>query len=101
MAARTSWSLSAQRVRYHGICDNCRDWSRGLLTTVAFLPQVIRTWRTRSTKDISLGMFSIYLTGIAIWLIYGLMLGDIPLIASNAVTFVLAGTIFLLKLRHG
>ena len=73
----------------------------GVLTTVAFLPQVIRTWKTRSTKDISLGMFSIYVAGIALWLAYGLMLGDLPLILSNIVTFVLAGTILLLKLRHG
>ncbi len=73
----------------------------GILTTVAFLPQVIRTWKTRSTRDISLGMFSIYVTGIFVWLVYGLMLGDLPLIASNAVTFCLSGTILLLKLRHG
>jgi MtN3 and saliva related transmembrane protein len=72
-----------------------------VLTTIAFLPQVIRTWRTRSTSDISLGMFVTYVTGILLWLVYGLMLGDIPLIASNAVTFVLSGIILGLKLRHG
>jgi MtN3 and saliva related transmembrane protein len=72
-----------------------------VLTTVAFLPQVIRTWRTSSTSDISLGMFVTYVTGIALWLVYGLMIHDIPLIASNAVTFVLSGVILLLKLRHG
>jgi MtN3 and saliva related transmembrane protein len=72
-----------------------------VLTTVAFLPQVIRTWRTRSTSDISLGMFVAYVTGIALWLVYGLMIRDVPLIASNAVTLVLSGTILLLKLRHG
>lgn len=72
-----------------------------VLTTVAFLPQVIRTWRTRSTSDISLGMFVAYVTGIALWLVYGLMIHDVPLIASNAVTLVLSGTILLLKLRHG
>ncbi len=52
-----------------------------MLTTAAFLPQVLRTWRTRSTSDISLGMFVTYVTGILLWLIYGLMLGDIPLIS--------------------
>ena len=72
-----------------------------LLTTIAFLPQVVRTWKSRSTSDISLGMFLTYVTGIALWLAYGLLLGDWPLIASNAVTFVLSGTILLLKLRHG
>ena len=73
----------------------------GVLTTVAFLPQVLRTWRTRSTADISLVMFLIYVTGIVLWLIYGLMLNDLPLITSNAVTLVLAGAILALKLRHG
>ena len=73
----------------------------GFLTTIAFLPQVMRTWKSRSTRDISLVMFSIYVTGIVLWLIYGLMLHDIPLIASNAITFLLSGIILLLKLRHG
>ena len=71
------------------------------LTTVAFLPQVLRTWRTRSTSDISLGMFVTYVVGIFLWLVYGLFLRDIPLIASNAVTLVLSGAILVLKLRHG
>jgi len=73
----------------------------GILTTVAFLPQVLRTWRTRSTADISLVMFLVYVTGIVLWLIYGLMLNDLPLITSNAVTLVFSGTILALKLRHG
>jgi MtN3 and saliva related transmembrane protein len=73
----------------------------GVLTTVAFLPQVLRTWRTRSTADISLLMFLVYVTGIVLWLIYGLMLNDFPLITSNAVTLVFSGTILALKLRHG
>lgn len=72
-----------------------------LLTTIAFLPQVLRTWKTRSTADISLVMFVTYVTGIALWLVYGLMLGDLPLIWSNAVTLLLSGTILGLKLRHG
>jgi MtN3 and saliva related transmembrane protein len=72
-----------------------------VLTTIAFLPQVLRTWKTRSTADISLGMFITYVTGITLWLLYGLMLHDLPLIGSNAVTLVFAGTILGLKLRHG
>jgi MtN3 and saliva related transmembrane protein len=73
----------------------------GILTTIAFLPQVIRTWRTRSTADISLVMFLIYVTGIVLWLVYGLMLKDPPLIVSNAVTLLFSGMILGLKLRHG
>ncbi len=70
-------------------------------TTVAYAPQAIKTWRTRSTKDISLGMFVLMVTGIVLWLAYGLMIGDVPLIAANLVTLSLAGTILVLKLRHG
>jgi MtN3 and saliva related transmembrane protein len=70
-------------------------------TTVAFLPQVVKTWTTRSTRDISLGMFLVFSLGILFWLIYGLLIGDLPLIAANGVTLALALTILFLKLRHG
>ena len=70
-------------------------------TTVAFVPQVVRTWKSRSTEDISLGMFSFYSTGIFAWLVYGRMIGDIPLIASNGVTFVLSLIMLGFKLRYG
>jgi MtN3 and saliva related transmembrane protein len=70
-------------------------------TTVAFLPQVIQTWRTRSTKDISLAMFLVFTTGIFLWLVYGVVIHDAPLIAANGITFVLSGTILYFKLRHG
>jgi len=70
-------------------------------TTIAFMPQVIRAWRTRSTTDLSLSMFLVFTTGIFLWLVYGLILQDVPLIAANGTTFVLSGTILYLKLRHG
>ncbi len=70
-------------------------------TTAAFLPQVIRTWQTRSTKDLSLGMFLVMTTGVLLWLVYGLFLHDLPLIAANGVTFLLSGTILYFKLRYG
>ena len=70
-------------------------------TTVAYVPQVLKAWRSKSTSDISLGMFTLMVTGIALWLIYGLMLSDLPLILSNAVTLALVTSILLLKLRHG
>lgn len=73
----------------------------GALTTIAFLPQVVKTWRTRSTRDISLGMFLVLTTGVALWLLYGLLLGDLPLVAANSVTFLLAAIILYFKLRHG
>jgi MtN3 and saliva related transmembrane protein len=72
-----------------------------VLTTVAFVPQVVKTWCTRSTTDISLGMFSILVAGVAAWLIYGLLIGDIPLVLANAVTLLLAGTILFFKIKNG
>lgn len=70
-------------------------------TTAAFVPQVLRTWKSRSTKDISLGMFVFYALGIFAWLVYGVLIGDLPLIASNAVTFVLSLIMLGFKLRYG
>jgi MtN3 and saliva related transmembrane protein len=69
------------------------------LTTVAFVPQLIKVINTRSTHDISLAMYIVVCTGVLLWLIYGLILKDTPLIVANSVTFVLAGTILILKIR--
>ena len=70
------------------------------LTTAAFLPQVIKIWRTRRTRDISFGMFLVLCLGICLWLVYGILRGDLPLILANAVTLVLAGTILVFKLKY-
>lgn len=71
----------------------------GALTTVAFVPQAIKTWRTRSTADISLAMFSLFCTGLVLWTLYGLALRSWPIVLWNGVTLLLAGTILVLKLR--
>ena len=73
----------------------------GALTTIAFAPQAIKSWRTRHTKDVSLGMFSIMCLGIALWIVYGALLGDLPIILANSVTLALAGSILALKIRYG
>lgn len=73
----------------------------GTMTTIAFLPQLIHTWKTRSAKDVSLGMFLIFTTGVLLWVIYGLMIQSLPIIAANTVTLVLAGAILVLKFRFG
>jgi MtN3 and saliva related transmembrane protein len=73
----------------------------GLCTTISFLPQLVRAWRTRSTRDISLPMFSLLVFGIFLWLIYGALIGDVPLILANGVSLGLTGSILYLKLRHG
>ena len=73
----------------------------GFLTTVAFAPQVWRVWKTRATRDISLGMYLLFTTGVAFWLAYGIALGAWPIIVANSVTLALTGTVLVLKLRHG
>jgi MtN3 and saliva related transmembrane protein len=76
-------------------------YAAALCTTGAYVPQVLRVWRTRSTQDISLKMFLVLVTGLVLWLVYGFWRGEIPLIAANGVTLVLASTILFFKLRHG
>lgn len=72
----------------------------GIFTTTAFFPQVIKTWRSKSAGDISLGMFAIFSAGLLLWLAYGLLIGSLPVIVSNAITFVLAVTILVFKVRY-
>lgn len=71
------------------------------LTTIAFIPQALHTWRTRSTAGISLGMYATFTTGVAFWLAYGLLLGEWPIIIANSITFPLALAILAMKLRYG
>ena len=72
----------------------------GALTTAAFVPQVVKTWRTRSTHDISLGMFALFNTGLVLWLAYGVLIGSWPIVLTNVVTLALALTILFFKLRY-
>ena len=72
----------------------------GTLTTIAFLPQVIKTWKTKSTKDISLGMFLTFCTGVLLWIIYGILVKDIPVVIANIATLSLASTILWFKLKY-
>lgn len=73
----------------------------GFCTTISFLPQVMKTWRTRSTEDISLGMFLVFTVGCTLWLLYGLLTYNIAIILPNAVTIVLSTFILGCKLRYG
>jgi MtN3 and saliva related transmembrane protein len=80
------------------------DWigyAAATLTTAAFVPQVWLTWRTRDVRGISLGMYSVFTLGIALWLVYGWLLGAWPIVAANAVTLVLALSILIMKWRWG
>ncbi len=69
-------------------------------TTFAFLPQAVKVWKTKSTKDISLYMFIIFTTGVFSWLMYGIIISDLPIILANAVTLILSIFILIYKLKY-
>lgn len=73
----------------------------GGMTTFAFVPQVVKVWRTRSTRDISLWMWLLLCLGILLWLLYGVLSGSWPVIVANGATLVLAVSVVLCKLRYG
>ncbi len=72
----------------------------GSLTTVAFLPQVLKTWRSRSAGDISLVMFSLFSLGVLLWIVYGFRVGALPVIVANVITLLLSMTILIFKIRY-
>lgn len=75
-------------------------YAAGALTTIAFVPQVVRTWKTKSAKDISLGMFVTFCSGVFLWLMYGIIIGSLPVIIANSAVLVLSLLILLLKVIY-
>ena len=73
----------------------------GALTTASFLPQLVKTLKTRHTKDISIGMYLLLCTGLCFWVIYGVAISSLPVIVTNVVTLALALTVLALKMRYG
>ena len=69
-------------------------------TTIAFFPQAVKVWKTKSTKDISLYMFVIFTLGVFSWLIYGKIISDLPIILANAITLILLLFILICKLKY-
>ncbi len=69
----------------------------GTLTTVAFLPQVLKAWKTRDTRSLSGSMYILFSTGVALWLLYGVLLDSLPIILFNTITLVLSISILVLK----
>ncbi len=74
-------------------------YAAGFLTTVAFVPQVLQVYRSRSARDVSLGMFVLFSTGVVLWLVYGVWIESPPVIWANAVTLVLALAVLGAKWR--
>jgi MtN3 and saliva related transmembrane protein len=71
------------------------------LTTVSFVPQAWRTFRTKDVSGISTRMYSVFTLGVAVWLAYGIVLGEIPMIFANSTTLVLACAVLVMKLKYG
>lgn len=71
------------------------------LTTISFIPQVWQIWRTKHTKDISLVMYASFTSGVALWLLYGVLMDAWPIIIANSITVCLAGAVLIMKIRLG
>jgi MtN3 and saliva related transmembrane protein len=80
---------------------NLLGFAAGVLTTAAFVPQVLKIWKTRSARDISLAMYAVFTTGVILWLVYGMALGSVPIIVANVLTLGLALAVLVMKLRYG
>lgn len=75
-------------------------FAAAILTSLAFLPQVLKVWRTRSAEDLSVGMLAAQTTGVALWLVYGIGVGSAPVIFSNTVTLLVMFMLIVLKRRY-
>lgn len=75
-------------------------YAAAILTTGSFVPQAWLTFRTRDVSGISLGMYSVFTGGIALWLVYGVAMGAWPIILANTITLTLAASILVMKLRY-
>ncbi|MEL6916429.1 MAG: SemiSWEET transporter [Bacteroidota bacterium] len=69
-------------------------------TTAAFVPQVYKAWKYKSTKDISMTMYLVLFLGLMLWLVYGISIHSLPVILANAITGLLAFLVILLKIRY-
>jgi len=70
-------------------------------TTISFIPQAVRIFRTRHTTDISLEMYTLFTLGVTLWLAYGIQLDSWPIIVANSVTLLLASTVLVMKIKYG
>jgi len=71
-----------------------------VLTTGSFLPQAIKVIKTKNTNDLSLSMYSMFVSGVGLWLVYGFIIDSLPIILANIVTLMLSGTILFMKIRY-
>lgn len=76
-------------------------FAAGFLTTIAFVPQVTKIWKSKSAKDISIQTFLAFTTGVGLWLVYGILMQELPMIVWNSVTLLLAASILVMKRKYG
>ena len=69
-------------------------------TTIALLPQLMKVWKTKSTRDISTGMFTLYSSGLFLWFVYGVYINDLPIILANSLAFIQAVVILMFKAKY-
>jgi MtN3 and saliva related transmembrane protein len=110
-------NLNILNWRYNGVCcfkisntriiprmlldlHNLVGYAAALLTTVAFVPQALKSWQTRDLSGVSLPMYCLFTVGVAMWLVYGVMLDSWPIIIGNAITIVFASVVLALKVAH-
>ena len=75
-------------------------FSAAFLTTIAFLPQLYKTWKTKSAEDVSLIMLILFITGLICWIIYGIEINSIPILLANIITFIFNFSILILKVTY-
>ena len=80
--------------------SNIIGYAAAFLTTIAFVPQAYHSWKTRDLTGISLPMYSLFTTGVALWFVYGLYIKSMPVIIANAITLVLSAIVLTLKIKQ-
>src|ERR1700743_181403 len=94
--------LSPLRARGIGVADqlNLLGYGAAIFTTASFVPQAVKIKISRDTQSISVWMYAMFTTGVALWLVYGLMLRSPPIILANSITFILSSAILFMKLKN-
>ena len=75
-------------------------YAAGIMTTIAFIPQILQIYKTKSAKDVSLAMFLLFTTGVVLWLVYGIKANAFPVIVANAITLLLSCVILFFKFKY-
>ena len=75
-------------------------FAAGALTTIALIPQAVKSWQTKSTRDVSFAWILVLIVGVALWLIYGILINSLPIMVANIFTLILSSIILILKIKY-